>query len=180
MTSTTVATAASKTVYPLAKETISPKTCMGLLHRGPYNEIGGTFGKLFEMLGSESGACAHGTMKGKVLGLYLDNPQTTQPEDLRSYAALDITTTADDNDNKKEWPKEWEKIQVGGGPAAVMTVNGSYSQLGDAWQSFGGRIVEQGWKFSTNLEHISQEMYIEMDQADESKNVTKLVMFLKE
>ena len=115
-------------------------------------------------------------MGGTVLGLYLDNPETTQPENLRSYAAMDIT-----NDKvTTEWPKDWVTIPVGGGPAAVLTVQGSYSQLAQAWQSFGGRVTQQGWKCSNDPQHVSQEIYVSMDPKDDSKNVTKLVMFLEE
>ena len=170
------------------KETIAPKTCVGLLHKGPYHEIGSTFHKFFSQLNAhkangsdadaaapDSSGCGASNMDGKALGLYLDNPRNTKPEDLRSYAAMEVTPDA-----TQKWPEEWKQIQVGGGPAAVMTVNGSYSQLGEAWQSFGQRVAEQGWKLSTKPDNISQEIYINMDDQDESKNVTKLIMLLEE
>ena len=116
-------------------------------------------------------------MQGKVLGLYLHNPQTTAPTDLRSYAALEIEA---DDDKNKTWPKDWETVHIAGGPAAVLTVRGGYHQLPNAWQSFGPLCMAKGWKFSTNPQHISQEMYIEMDKQDESQNITKLVLFLQE
>ena len=172
-------------IHPLTKETIAPKTCFGLMHRGKYSDIGNTFHKFFSALnekeasgsGDNCGGCGASTMGGKVLGLYLDNPETTKPEDLRSYAALEVVSG--DDAGKNEFPTDWEKVEVGGGVAAVMTVNGSYSQLGNAWANFGKRVMEEGWKFSTNPEHVSQEMYVEMDK-DETKNVTKLIMFLDE
>lgn len=165
-------------VHILTKEIIPPRTCVGILHRGPYNEIGEAFGKLFGHLHSTGGAAAMAG-GGVTLGLYLDHPDKTKPEDLRSYAAVDITTSFKE-DTEKWWPPEWEMIKVGGGPAAVMTVNGSYDQLGTAWQSFDGRIAEQGWKLSDKPDHIGHEVYIQMDEEDSSKNVTKLIMFLEE
>lgn len=174
--STTIPASASVTVHPLAKEAIAPKICVGLLHRGPYHEIGDTFKEFFAALnGKKEHRCGASTKGGKVLGLYLDNPQTTKPENLRSYAAMEITP-----DDLREWPETWEKVKVGGGLAAVMAVNGSYSQLGGTWQGFGKRVHDQGWKLSGKPEHISQELYISMDYKDESKSVTKLVMFLEE
>lgn len=183
-TVTSVAASAVKKIHPLTKETIAPKTCVGLFHAGPYSEIGGTFQKFFSQLNSEKkkeesscGGCGAGTMGGKMLGLYLDNPRTTKPEDLRSYAAMEINAK---DYASKDWPEGWKKIEVGGGPAAVLTVNGSYSQLAEAWRGFGDRLGEQGWKCSAKPEHISQEMYIDMDMKDDTKNVTKLVLFLEE
>ncbi|KAL3908874.1 MAG: hypothetical protein SGARI_002868, partial [Bacillariaceae sp.] len=77
--------------------------------------------------------------------------------------------------------KEWEKIEVPGGTAAVLTVNGAYSQLGDAWKGFEDRIKEAGWKPSTKPEHeVGQEVYVTMDMQDESKNLTKVYWFLEE
>ena len=177
--------------HSLVKEYIPPKICYGLLQKGKYSDIGGTFGRFFSLLKDSSnsskdsadakkemsGCCGATTMDGKVLGLYLDNPETTKAEDLRSYAAMEV----DVDGMKHDLPSEFEKIEVGGGIAAVMTVNGSYSQLASAWQSFGKRVMEEkNWKFSTDDSKISQEVYIVMDQKDESKNITRLIMFLDE
>lgn len=115
------------------------------------------------------------------MGLYLDNPQTTAAADLRSYAAMEIEVQDDDNDNTKtQWPTNWQTIHVDGGLAAVLTVKGSYRQLAAAWQTFGARVSEQGWTLSTHPAHIAQEMYLEMDPQDESKNVTQLILFLQD
>ena len=169
--------------HSLVKEYIPPKICYGLLHKGKYSDIGDIFRKFFTLLksnsskGDASNSCGATTMDGKVLGLYLDNPETTKEEDLRSYAAMEV----DDADDNKTLPSEFEKVEVGGGIAAVMTVNGSYSKLAAAWQSFGKRVVdEKKWKFSTDNFKISQEVYIVMDQKDETKNVTRLIMFLED
>jgi DNA gyrase inhibitor GyrI len=168
-----------------------------MLHRGPYNEIGQAFGMLFGHLHSPAGAAALSTagitttVVGDTLGLYLDDPETTKPEDLRSYAAVDITksfTVDADNNNEEDgqpmkkgwWPSEWETIQVGGGLAAVMTVNGSYDQLSTSWKNFSTRIKELGWTMSTKPDKIDCEVYIQMDEEDSSKNVTKLIVFLEE
>ena len=168
----------TSTVHKLTKETIKAKTCIGLLHRGPYSEIGDTFKKFFATLNSKSdGSCGASTMDGKVLGLYLDEPKTTAPENLRSYAAMEI---GDDAFVTKELPADWEKIDAPGGTAAVLTVTGSYSELDKAWQAFEQRIKDAGWKISTNPKAFAQEVYVTMDCKDDSKNVTQLVLFLEE
>lgn len=166
-------------IHKLTKETIASKTCMGLLHRGPYSQISETFEKFFALLND-------GNSKGKkepidcgcdkALGLYLDDPYDTAPENLRSYAAMEIGKDA----SIEEFPKELKLVEVPGGTAAVLTVKGSYSQLGEAWQGFGKRITDEGWKFSNDPNHICQEIYVTMDMKDETKNVTKLIMFLEE
>lgn len=167
--------------HALTKQVIPAKTCVGLLHKGPYHEIGDTFKAFFQQLNkSNSDGCGASTHHGKVLGLYLDNPQTTPAADLRSYAAMEIENAAADDDDKNEWPNNWQTIQVNGGPAAVLTVKGSYHQLAAAWQTFGARVTAQGWTLSTHPDHIPQEVYLEMDPQDESKNVTQLVMFLQD
>jgi DNA gyrase inhibitor GyrI len=172
--------AAPQKVHPLTKEIIPPRTCVGILHRGPYNEIGAAFGRLFGQLHSGAVVPPDGAGGGQTLGLYMNHcPETTKPEDLRSYAAVDITSSFAAG-AKDWWPSDWEVIKVAGGPAAVMTVNGSYDQLGTAWKSFNERIKEQGWKMSDNPALIDHEVYLEMDEKDSSKNVTKLVVFLED
>jgi DNA gyrase inhibitor GyrI len=156
------------------------------MHRGPYSEIGDTFKKFFATINDgksdekqepSNGFSGANSMDGKVLGLYLDNPENTAPENLRSYAAMEI---GEDAFVTKDLPNDWEKIESLGGPAAVLTVNGSYSQLVSAWQGLGKRVVDEGWKISTNPAHIVQEVYVTMDMEDETKNVTKLIVFLDE
>ncbi|KAL3909881.1 MAG: hypothetical protein SGILL_007912 [Bacillariaceae sp.] len=175
------------TSHILTKETIASKTCVGLLHRGPYSQIGDTFKKFFASMNGGGGnkpeesngdnnKCGASTMDGKVLGLYLDDPQRTTPDNLRSYAALQIAKTASVDD----FPKDFAKVEAPGGTAAVLTVTGSYSELGDAWQGFEKRIKDEGWKISTNPNHISQEVYVTMDMKDQAKSVTQLVLFLEE
>lgn len=181
--------------HALTKERIPPKTCVGLLHKGPYNEIGPTFRTFFQELnalkttptasteGNNDDLCGCGgasTMDGKVLGLYLDNPQTTAVADLRSYAAMDVSSDQKTNDGSTWWPAHWETVHVDGGMAAVLTVQGPYTQLATAWKGFAPRVREQGWKFSSHAAHIPQEIYVDMDPKDDSKNVTKLVMFLQQ
>jgi DNA gyrase inhibitor GyrI len=178
-----MASATLQKVQPIiTREVIPPKTCVGILHRGPYNQIGDCFKKLYGQLHSSSSS--DGPPKDcTTLGLYLDDPQTVKAEDLRSYAAIDVTSFlahAAENDKKGWWPADWETIKVGGGPAAVMTVTGSYDQLGPAWQSFEGRVNEMGWKLSEDPDNVCQEVYLEMDEKDASKNVTKLIMILDE
>ena len=173
---------ATPKVYPVTKERIESFDCMGVPHKGPYHEIGNAFQKLFGLLAGpspETGgkeACAGAQhAHGDSLGLYLDDPKDTPVEKLHSYAAVKVHA----NDSKKEWSKEMEPIHVVGGTAAVLTLVGSYDQLASAWESFGPRIVENGWKCRTK-DCISCEIYEQMDMKDPSKNITKLIMFIED
>ncbi|MDX2066689.1 MAG: hypothetical protein SFX74_13215, partial [Fimbriimonadaceae bacterium] len=56
-------------------------TMIGVSHRGPYHEIGHAFMKLGEKLG------AHQIKPtGPMVGIYLDDPHSVAPADLRSFA----------------------------------------------------------------------------------------------
>ena len=164
----------NKMKHTITKETIEPFVCMGLPHKGPYKLIGNKFKEMFGALhgGDGTGCEAHAHTNGKALGLYLDNPDCTAEEDLRSYAAVKVT------DPDGTWPEGFTKVEVSGGKVAVMTILGGYEQLASAWESFGPRIMEQGWKFAVGENRIAHEIYEVMDMQDPTKNVTKLVMFL--
>ncbi|MDX2064401.1 MAG: GyrI-like domain-containing protein, partial [Fimbriimonadaceae bacterium] len=84
----------------------------------PYHEIGHAFMKLGEKLG------AHQIKPtGPMVGIYLDDPHSVAPADLRSFAAVPVEGTAED--------PELEAIVVTGGRYAVWRYTGSYEHLGD-------------------------------------------------
>jgi DNA gyrase inhibitor GyrI len=181
-----MASATLQKAHPITKEVIPTRMCVGIMHRGPYSQIGDSFRKLYGHLHStsigpdEGGGPKMLTRDCTTLGVFLDDLKTVKPEDLRSYAAVDVSSLLAEQPNIKKgwWPSDWEMIKVEGGVAAVMTVNGSCEQLGMAWHSFEERVMEMGWKLSQGSEIFAQQVHVEMDEKDDSKNVTKLIMML--
>lgn len=94
----------------------------GLPHRGDYLAIGAAFEQLFiiaqsaQLLGP----------KTQSIGVYHDDPFTRKTAELRSHAC--ITATA-------EQAKQCnlEPLSVGGGPHAVLTFTGPYSELEEVY-----------------------------------------------
>ena len=110
-------------VHALTKITVEPFECMGLAHKGPYHLIGKKFKELWKLLHPEAQGCAATEyLHGDCIGLFLDNPEATSAEELRSFAAVKMTDKNLANIHKDKL----ETVHVAGGIAAVMAVLGSY------------------------------------------------------
>jgi AraC family transcriptional regulator len=112
---------------------VPDQPAVAVLHVGPYNQIGPSF----ERLGTWATANP-GSVTGPPLALFLDDPESTPPEQLRSYAALpvvqDLALDA----------AEIEQIRLAGGRCAVAVHIGNYEGLGRAWQEFMAAIDADG------------------------------------
>jgi AraC family transcriptional regulator len=101
-------------------------------HKGPYYEIGKTFGMMFHW------AAANGLLQAPPanadakngIAIYYDNPMVTAPEELRSDACVVV-------------PADFEitgsgvrELFIAPGSYAETTFTGPYSELGEAWQDF--------------------------------------------
>jgi AraC family transcriptional regulator len=103
-----------------------------LAHRGEYQEISTTFGRLVTM------AAAHGMVgpETRTFGIYYDDPSATPVEALRSDACI---TVPDD------WTPsgELQRREIRGGRYAVVLHVGPYAELGRAYDWLYGTWLAQ-------------------------------------
>lgn len=113
---------------------VPDQSAAAVLHVGPYDEIG----PAFEALGTWAKANLE-SVTGPPLALYLDPPETTAPEQLRSYAALPVAQGL-----PLDVAGEVEQIHLAGGRCAVAAHVGSYAGLGQAWLAFMAAVEVDG------------------------------------
>ena len=122
--------------FPVAIKTLPTRPALTLAHIGPYTDIGRTFGQLDLILRSEGLLpCVRG-----MFGLYVDDPDTVPPEQLRSRACVFVEST------DARSPK-LESLTVGGGAYAVLTYKGPYAAMKPAYD----------WLFGTWLPQVGRE-----------------------
>lgn len=138
----------------------------GILHSGPYHEIGSTWEKFGPMI--PPGAVQRG---GKMVSLYFDDPTQTPPEKLHSCAAVTMPEGATVPEGLEFW-------DVDPGRWAVYTHKGEYGNLGEAWLKFY-ELVMQDHKLAV-ADTCCFEVYVStpMDTAP-SECVTELYIPLK-
>ncbi|MBT3069801.1 GyrI-like domain-containing protein [Rhodomicrobium sp. Az07] len=124
-------------MYDISIKTIQPKHLVGLSHRGRYQDIGATFGRLAEIAGARG---IDAVMTGCV-GVYYDDPGAVPAEELRSLAAFVVGAPM-----AVEPPLESAMIE--GGHYAVLRFVGPYEGLGDAW----------AWLYSDGLSKLGRPM----------------------
>lgn len=93
---------------------------VGYHHQGDYMEVGNVFEKLFIYAGS-NGLFDEST---RSIGLYYDDPQTVEKENLRSMAciSLDKTVTLEGGDCP-------ERVRIPAGKCAAVLFKGPYAEL---------------------------------------------------
>ena len=99
-------------------------------HIGPYNEVGACFGRLLEWAATID---AH---PGRVLTLSYDDPDTVEPESLRSDACIELHTDA-------SAPPDISIDRLDAGRYAVYTHHGSYDGIPEAYRRLFGRWLPQ-------------------------------------
>lgn len=106
-------------------------------HRGPYNQIGGVFRRLWEFTQEQSIEVSD----SRWLGIYWDDPSEVPEEELRSEACVTVARKASLPDS--------EEVTVRLLPAGrylIGTHVGSYSGLGKAWGILGQEIEKGGYR----------------------------------
>ncbi|WP_421862267.1 AraC family transcriptional regulator [Motiliproteus sp.] len=116
-----------------------PIAMVGLLHRGPYMEIGQAFEKLNGWL-MQANAWPHLTT---VIGIYHDDPSCVAPQDLRSHACAVLKP-----DHGLVIPEDLESLEVAAGRYAVLRFKGPYAGLQQAYH----------WLFSVWLPQSGEEL----------------------
>jgi len=105
-----------------------------LAHRGEYQAISTTFGRLVTMVG------AHGMVgpETRTFGIYYDDPSATPVEALRSDACITVPD---------EWAPsgELQRREIRGGRYAVVLHVGPYAELGRAYDwLYGSWLAQSG------------------------------------
>jgi AraC family transcriptional regulator len=120
--------------FPIELRTIPSRPAVGLEHRGPYHDIGATFGLLFTHL-------AKANLTGQIVGVfgrYVDDPKLVAPADLRSHACAFLRHSI-------AAPAPLETFDAGGGPHAVLIYMGPYSAMQPAYDwLFGVWLPQSG------------------------------------
>lgn len=96
-------------------------------HVGPYNRIAEAFARLGEVV-HENDLLRHASA---MLAIYHDDPDTMPSAELRSEAALVVSSDA-------KLPSELGERTLAGGRYATTTHVGPYEALGDVWARFMG------------------------------------------
>ncbi len=113
--------------YEVELRDVGALNLVGLVHGGPYMEIGRAFEKL-AVFGHEKGLFGPGTGS---MALYFDDPDTVKTSELRSFAGmLEIRPT--------EIERPYERVVVEAGRFAVLRYNGPYSELPSVYNWFYG------------------------------------------
>lgn len=108
--------------FPLERRNIEARQVLALAHGGDYDEIGGSFNRLFTYASSQGLLSA----QTRSFGLYYNDPAITPASALRSHACLSFT-----GNFRPEAP--FELILIAGGPYCVLTFQGPYAELPRAY-----------------------------------------------
>lgn len=124
-TTMTISTGVKTVTHPVTIRTETPRKLAGLLHTGPYPEVGAAFDRLWATLSARS--LAEQT-KG-MAAVFHDDPSAVAPEALRSHAGVFVDAG---------FPTEppLEMLDLPGGRFAVMRYTGPYSGLTAAYDAF--------------------------------------------
>jgi AraC family transcriptional regulator len=110
--------------HPMTDPTIreaAPVELAALPHRGPYPEIGRTFGALEARLGGTAPT-------GPAVGVYYDAPGSVPDEQLRAHAGVEVAPGA-------PLPEGIERVRLPGGRVAVLLHRGPYAGIAGAWDA---------------------------------------------
>lgn len=122
-------TAGGNTVYPVTIEDLPPCRAAGVLHAGPYPEIGEAFHRLSATLAARN-LFAH---VRAMIAVYHDAPGSKPEAQLRSHAAVII------GDDFPVGVDGLEYFDLVGGKHAVMAHKGPYATLASAYEWLYGK-----------------------------------------
>ena len=157
----------TRLMYPVTIRTEAPLRLAAMPHQGAYHEISRAFQKLSAVMASRDLFRS----SGRMVGVFLDDPQSVPVAALRSLAGFEITGNAKIADPLQE-------ITLAAGRHAVLTYTGPYAGLPAAYdQLFGIWLPASG---EEPADAPSFEVYLNtpMDTAPEDL-VTELHLPLK-
>lgn len=140
--------------FPIEIRDLPKRYALGIVHRGPYQEIGRSFDRLFMTLKKEK---ALEQVRG-LFGRYVQDPDSVAPEDLRSHACVFV-----------EEPgiavNGLEALTVAGGPYAVLTYRGPYAAMKPAYDWLFGTWLPQSGREARNEPVIEINLNTPMEVA---------------
>jgi AraC family transcriptional regulator len=120
-------------MHPVTIQDLEPSRAAGILHRGPYPDIGKAFQQLSALLGPRN---LFSQVRGMV-AVYHDTPGCKPEAEQRSHAAVII------GDDFPAGVEGLEYFDLVGGKHAVLEHKGPYATLGDAYQWLYGTWLPQ-------------------------------------
>jgi len=121
-------------MHDVTVEAAPARRLAAIAHKGSYLEIGGAF----EKLGAIAASRNLWPEVEAMVGVYLDDPDATAPEDLRSYAGLELKAGAGT-------PEGLEELSIAGGEVARLRFVGPYAGLHAAYgYLFGQWLPDSG------------------------------------
>jgi AraC family transcriptional regulator len=134
-------------------------------HIGPYHQIA----KAFETLGAIAGPAGLFVEGASTIALYYDDPETTDPTELRSDAGVTIASDA-------SLPEGLSEQEIDGGKYAKMVHRGSYASIGNSWSRLMGEwLPDSGERHEE--ERVCFELYVNNPmQVPEEELLTELYL----
>lgn len=122
----------------LEQVTLPTRNFVGFAHKGPYHEIGATFGKL------ASWAKGHNMLDRSFIGVYYDNPNEVAPENLRAHALVEVRP------GENPEGEGLDHVVMPAGNYFKSTHMGSYDGLPEAWSKFMAEVSATGKSLDYN------------------------------
>jgi AraC family transcriptional regulator len=113
---------------------------LALAHRGSYQTVGSTFGRL-DGLAQAHGLLGPGTVS---IGIYYDDPDVVPTDRLRSHACLSVAETV------TTVPQDCELLVIEGGEFAVVTHRGAYNKLHESYRELFSQWLPASGREGTN------------------------------
>lgn len=125
---------------PFQMQTLPPMHFVSVRHIGPYHEIGASFERFMEW-GGPAGIL--GSENAEFCGMYLDDPGSVPPQELKSDAGV---AYVGEFEIKPEDAERYglQQSTLPGGRYAVYRHIGPYSTMGDGWMRFMEAISGSG------------------------------------
>jgi AraC family transcriptional regulator len=120
-------------IYPVTIQTLQPSRAAGVLHRGPYTDLGRAFQQLGAVLAAHR---LFPAVKG-MFAVYHDPPGLKPEAEMRSHAAVII------GDDFPSGIEGFEYFDLVGGKHAVMAHTGPYATLASAYEWLYGKWLPQ-------------------------------------
>ena len=109
--------------FPVEIVTLPAVHCASVPHRGGYMLISRAFERLF----TAAGPAGLVSRRSKMIGIYYDDPDAVDIDDLRSRACIAVTPGA-------ILPQGLEAVDISGGTFAKLSYKGPYADMRDAYR----------------------------------------------
>jgi AraC family transcriptional regulator len=109
--------------FPVEIVTLPAALCVSVPHRGSYMQISRAFERLFSI----AGPAGLVTRQSRMIGIYYDDPDAVETDDLRSAACIAVAEGS-------VLPPGLERVDTRGGAFARLSYKGPYADMRDAYR----------------------------------------------